>query len=74
MAKILQIRRERRQKAWTLAEVSKRTGISIPDLSRIELGQVRVYPGWSRRLVRLFQKPADSLFAPVEGEGEITHG
>lgn len=74
MAKILQIRRERRQKAWTLAEVSKRTGISIPDLSRIELGQVRVYPGWSRRLVRLFQQPADLLFAPVEGKGESVNG
>jgi transcriptional regulator with XRE-family HTH domain len=74
MAKILQIRRERQQKAWTLAEVSKRTGISIPDLSRIELGEVRVYPGWSRRLVRLFRMSADTLFAPIEGEEETIRG
>jgi len=65
---MLQIREERRKKGWTLAEVSKRTGISVSDLSRIEVGQVRVYPGWSRRLVRVFQKPADVLFARISEE------
>jgi transcriptional regulator with XRE-family HTH domain len=65
---MLQIREERRKKGWTLAEVSKWTGISVSDLSRIEVGQVRVYPGWSRRLVRLFQRPADVLFMQVSDE------
>jgi transcriptional regulator with XRE-family HTH domain len=64
-----QIRLERLKRGWTLVEVAKRTGIAGPDLSRIETGQFPVYPSWRRRLVQVFQMPADVLFAEVE-EGE----
>jgi transcriptional regulator with XRE-family HTH domain len=71
---MLNIRSEREKKGWTLAEVSKRTGIAAPDLSRLEQGKIPAYPSWRRRLSRLFQQPADLLFAPVEGKGESVNG
>lgn len=65
---MLALRRQRLLRNWSLYEVARRTGLDVSTLSKIERGLLPVYPGWKRRLVRLFQVPADVLFARVDEE------
>jgi transcriptional regulator with XRE-family HTH domain len=66
---MLRLHDERIQRGWSLAELSRRTGIDQSTLSRIERGLCPVYPGWRRRLVRAFRLRAEALFAESGGEG-----
>lgn len=62
---ILELRRERLRRNWSLTKVSGLSGIAANDLSMLERGLRPIFPGWRRRLVRLFRVPGIKLFAPV---------
>lgn len=68
---MLRLRYLRREKDWTLEELSKRTGISIADLSCLERGQRPPYPGWQRRISKAFRLPAAVIFEEVELPDEL---
>lgn len=72
---MLQLRRMRLDKGWSLGQVATRTLIDISTLSKLERGIYPAYPGWRRRLARLFQVPVDVLFAeePDDGEQSASH-
>ena len=65
---MLKLKLERQLRGWTLAEVERRTGIAPSTLSRIERGIYPVYPGWERRLVKLFKIAGDKLFGEVPAD------
>lgn len=65
---MLMIRKVRIERGWTQAEVCRRTGLDQATISKLERGIYPSYPGWRRRLSRLFKMPADLLFAPAEHE------
>ena len=46
------------------------TGIASPDLSAIEREVKPPFPGWRRRLSRVFGMSEDELFAQVDPEEE----
>ena len=63
---ILTIRSERKKRGWTLTEVTRRTGIATADLSALERGLRPPYPGWRRKLARVFRMAPQELFKVVE--------
>ena len=63
---MLRLRYLRRGKGWTLEDLSKRTGISVPDLSCLERGLCPTYPGWQRRISKTFQLPIAVIFEDIE--------
>lgn len=68
---MLRVRAERLRRGWTLEAVYLRTGISPADLSQLERGLHQPFPGWKRRLERLYRVPADELFQEVEDGEEV---
>jgi transcriptional regulator with XRE-family HTH domain len=65
---MLQLRRERENRGWSLAAVCMRTGISPSDLSLIERGHRPAYPGWRKRIAEAFDLPEAELFQEVEDD------
>lgn len=63
MGSDLVLRRERQRRHWSLTYVSGLTGIAAADLSMIERGERKVFPGWRRRIAAAFQEPEELLFA-----------
>lgn len=61
------IREERLKRGWSLNRLSGLTGISTPDLSMLERGLRPPFPGWQRRLARVFRLSASELFQNHEG-------
>ena len=59
---MLKLRGARIARGWTLADLGKRTGIAVPDLSVIERGLKPAYPEWRRRISRAFRLPLSALF------------
>lgn len=59
---------ERKKRGWSQSYLAQRAGIHRPDMNKIERGTVMVYPGWKRKLARVFQMPAAVLFQEVEGD------
>lgn len=52
---------------WTLLKVASLTGISPGDISEIERGYRKVYPGWRRRLADAYGVKESDLFDPETG-------
>ena len=63
---MLRLRDERLQRGWSQTRLSHLTGIASPDLSAIEREAKPVYPGWRRRLARVFGMSEEDLFAQVD--------
>jgi transcriptional regulator with XRE-family HTH domain len=57
----------RRQKGWTLAEVSRRTGFSVPTLSKVENDKLSLSYDKLIRVSEGLEVDIAQLFAPVEG-------
>ena len=67
---MLKLREERLKRDWSQTWVSGLSGIASPDLSAIEREVKPPYPGWRRRLSRVFGMPEEELFARVDPEEE----
>ena len=65
------LRSLRRQKAWTLAELSRRTGFSVPTLSKVENDRLSLSYDKLIRLSEGLKVGIAQLFAPVDGEGAL---
>jgi transcriptional regulator with XRE-family HTH domain len=65
---MLEMRRERQRRGWSITEVTRRTGIATTTLSQIERGLIPAYPGWQRRIAKAFRMPASALFREVEDD------
>jgi len=61
------LRALRKQKDWTLAEVSKRTGFSVPTLSKVENDRLSLSYDKLIRLSEGLGIDIGQLFAPVDG-------
>jgi transcriptional regulator with XRE-family HTH domain len=57
----------RRQKGWTLAEVSRRTGFSVPTLSKVENDRLSLSYDKLIRVSEGLEVDIAQLFAPAEG-------
>jgi transcriptional regulator with XRE-family HTH domain len=64
------LRALRRQKDWTLAEVSRRTGFSVPTLSKVENDRLSLSYDKLIRLSEGLEVDIAQLFAPVRGAGQ----
>ena len=62
------LRALRKQKDWTLAEVSQRTGFSVPTLSKVENDRLSLSYDKLIRLSEGLGIDIAQLFAPVDGE------
>lgn len=62
------LRQLRHEKAWTLAEVSRRTGFSVPTLSKVENDRLSLSYDKLIRLSEGLGIDIAQLFAPVDGE------
>jgi transcriptional regulator with XRE-family HTH domain len=63
------LRMLRRQKGWTLAEVSERTGFSVPTLSKVENDRLSLSYDKLIRLSEGLGVNISQLFAPVDAAG-----
>ncbi|HZO23286.1 MAG TPA: XRE family transcriptional regulator [Steroidobacteraceae bacterium] len=63
------LRALRKQRGWTLAEVSRRTGFSIPTLSKVENDRLSLTYDKLIRLSEGVEIDIAQLFAPVNGVG-----
>jgi len=61
------LRATRRKYGWTLAEVSSRSGVSIPTISRAERGQLALSYEKFSALARALNIDMGALFAQVDG-------
>jgi transcriptional regulator with XRE-family HTH domain/mannose-6-phosphate isomerase-like protein (cupin superfamily) len=61
------LRALRRQKGWTLAEVSRRTGFSVPTLSKVENGRLSLSYDKLIRVSEGLEVDIAQLFSPVNG-------
>jgi transcriptional regulator with XRE-family HTH domain len=65
-AAVLQLRRERERRRWSLTYVTRRTGIAANDLSMLERELRPAFPRWRKRIARVFGLPEDRLFRPAD--------
>ena len=63
------LQKVRKGKGLSQLKLSMMTGIAPGDISRIENGWLRPYPGWRQRLARALGTPAGDLFPESEGKG-----
>ena len=61
------LRALRRQKGWTLADVSRRTGFSVPTLSKVENGKLSLSYDKLIRVSEGLEVDIAQLFSPVNG-------
>lgn len=68
MLAMLELRRVRLERGWSLTKVCQLTGIDPTNLSRIERGHIYPYPGWRRRISVAFGLPEEQLFREAGNE------
>ena len=59
----------RKQRGLSQLRLAMLTGIQPPDLSRIETGRLKPYPGWRKRLARALGTTEDDLFPSGQRNG-----
>lgn len=62
------LRTERRARGWTLAELARRSGVSIPTISRAERGQLALGYDNFQALARALELDLGALFTPASAE------
>ncbi|ACV64373.1 transcriptional regulator, XRE family [Desulfofarcimen acetoxidans DSM 771] len=65
---MLRLRQERQQRGLTQVKLSGMTGIASTDISAIENGWKRPYPGWKKRIAKalgVYGPKADQLFEEI---------
>jgi transcriptional regulator with XRE-family HTH domain len=60
---MLRLREERHRRGWSLTRLSAKTGIASSDLSAVERERRIPFPGWKRRIAKVFRMAARDLFA-----------
>lgn len=50
----MNVKAERERRGWSKSELSRRTGIGLVKIIRIEKGQLPIYPKWRKRLAECF--------------------
>jgi len=65
---LLKLRKIRKEKGWSLTDVTVKTGIPEPTLSALEGGKLHPYPGYKRRLAKALGVPEAELFQEVKGD------
>ena len=55
----------RENEGITQAELSRLTGISRPDISRLENGKIYPYSGWKKKLAKALDVDPEILFQEV---------
>jgi len=65
MSKLAEIRK---QKGVSQLKLAQLTGISPWNISRLENGWMKPYPGWRRRIARALRAPESELFPEVKDE------
>lgn len=63
------LRETRLKKGLSQLDLAKLTNIAPTDISRIENGWLKPYPGWRRKLTEALDVPEDELF-PKEASNE----
>jgi len=56
----------RKQQGLSQLRLAFLTGIQPPEISRIETGRIKPYPGWRRRIARALKTTEAELFPPGE--------
>ncbi|MGI6078455.1 MAG: helix-turn-helix domain-containing protein [Fastidiosipilaceae bacterium] len=56
---------EREKRGWSKSELSRRSGVDLASLCRIELGRIYPYPGWRRKIAKAMDMPEKVLFDKV---------
>ncbi|MBU4532180.1 MAG: helix-turn-helix transcriptional regulator [Firmicutes bacterium] len=70
---MLKVRQERQRRGISQAKLACLTGIGAPDLSSMELGIRKPFPGWKKRIARALGvtgAEADRLFEEVDATDE----
>jgi len=60
------LRKARKEKGLSQLKLAFMTGIAPNEISRIENGWLKPYPGWRKRLSRVLGVPETELFPPEE--------
>jgi transcriptional regulator with XRE-family HTH domain len=63
---VTRLKAERLRRRWTLKELSRRTRIADPDISKIERLLARPYPSQLKRLARAVRVPPEQLLEIVQ--------
>jgi len=63
---ILELRRARRRRGWSLTRLTVETGIATADLSAVERGMKPPFPSWRRRIARALELTEEELFRSTE--------
>ena len=61
----MRLTREREKRKWSKSELSRRSGVGLSEISKMEAGKIYPYPGWRRRIAAALDVPADELFPEV---------
>jgi transcriptional regulator with XRE-family HTH domain len=64
----LRIKIERLRRKWTQTDLGARSGLSASDISRIETGRLRPYPGQAARLAKALKVAPEDLLEHVEAK------
>ena len=65
------LKKIRQEKKLSQLRLSYATGISPADISRIENGWTRPYPGWRKRLSEALGEAESTVF-PNDGDGQVS--
>jgi len=65
------LREVRKEKGLSQLKLAFMTGIAPNEISRIENGWLKPYPGWRKRLSRALGMPESELF-PSNGEERVS--
>lgn len=63
---MLKIKSERLRRGWTQTDLAYHSRVQPAEISRIERGQARPYPGQAARLAKALKLSPDELLQPVE--------
>ena len=63
---VLRIKAERLQRDWSQQTLAHRAGMAVADISRIENGRLRPYPGQTKRLARALGLDAGDLLKSAD--------
>lgn len=64
---MLRLTKERIKRGWSKSELSRRSGVGLVEISRIENGKIFPYPKWRHKLAMAMGMPEHELFKEVDG-------
>ncbi|GAB6178968.1 hypothetical protein JCM14036_02870 [Desulfotomaculum defluvii] len=75
---MIRLREERQRRGLSQTKLSSMTGIASADISAIENGWKKTFPGWKKRIAKalgIHEAEADQLFEEVlDGDKEMPEG